>query len=91
MSVPRGLRTRRLTDTADTTMLHITPMERSALQLLANGKATRDIAERWGVSEPEVDAQLHVLFERLGAAGRSEAVAAALRRGLLKPAAIINA
>ena len=64
-------------------MLHITPLERTALQLLANGKPTCDIAARWGVSEAEVVAHLHVLYERLGVAGRSEAIAVAFRRGLL--------
>lgn len=64
-------------------MLQITPWERAALQLLANGKATHDIAGCLGVSECEVDAHLTALFGRIGAASRSEAMAAAFRRGLL--------
>jgi DNA-binding CsgD family transcriptional regulator len=72
-------------------MLHITPLERTALQLLANGKAARDIADRWGVSEPEALSQLQRLYERLGAAGRSEAIAVASRRGLLNASPAANA
>lgn len=72
-------------------MLHITPLERTALQLLANGKATRDIADRWGVSEPEAVSHLQRLYERLGAAGRSEAIAVASRRGLLNSTPAVRA
>jgi DNA-binding CsgD family transcriptional regulator len=64
-------------------VLQITPSERAALQLLANGKAKGEVADRLRVSEIEVDAQLAMLFARLGAASQSEAVAAALRRGLV--------
>ena len=64
-------------------MLHITPVERAVLQLLADGKATTDIAGRLGISEGAIEALLTLLFERMGAASRLEAVAVALRRGLL--------
>lgn len=64
-------------------MLHITPAERTALQLLADGKATEDIAWGLGLSARTVELQLTTLFERMGAASRTEAVAAAWRRGLL--------
>jgi len=64
-------------------LLHITPWERTALQLLANGIATREIATRLGTGEAEVESHLMTLFARLGAASRTEAVAAAVRRGLL--------
>jgi DNA-binding NarL/FixJ family response regulator len=66
-----------------TMVLHITPWERAALQLLANGTATNDIAGGPGTSECEVEASLTTLFKRMGATSRSEAVAAAFRRGLL--------
>jgi DNA-binding NarL/FixJ family response regulator len=65
-------------------LLQITPHERVALQLLADGTGTRGIADRLGVSEPEVEAHLSGLFARMGAASRTEAVAAAWRRGLLE-------
>lgn len=66
-------------------MLQITPWQRVALQLLANATATNEIATRLGISEGELDAHLTSLFATLGAASRAEAVAAALRRGLLVP------
>jgi DNA-binding CsgD family transcriptional regulator len=68
-------------------VLQITPSERAALQLLANGKATNEIAGRLGISECEIEAHLTGLFARMGAASRSEAIAAAFRRGLLTLAA----
>lgn len=64
-------------------MLHITPSERTALQLLATGIATRELAGRLGLSAYDIDAQLASLFVRMGAANRTEAVASAMRRGLL--------
>ncbi len=67
-------------------MLHITPHERTVLQLLASGTGTYGLADRLGVSEPEVEARLTSLFARMGAAGRTEAVADAWRRGLLDSA-----
>jgi DNA-binding CsgD family transcriptional regulator len=66
-------------------VLHITPRERAALRLLANGLSTNDLARRFGVSEYEMDAHLNTLFARMGAAGRTEAIVAAARRGLLIP------
>ena len=64
-------------------MLQITPLERVALQLLASGIATHELAGRLGVSAREIETHLNTLFERMGAASRTEAVAAAFRRGLL--------
>ena len=64
-------------------MLHITPWERSALELLATGTSPREIAGRLGVSEPEIELRLSTLFARMGAATQADAIAAAGRRGLL--------
>ena len=64
-------------------MLHITPWERSALELLATGTNTSDIASRLGIPEPEVEMRLGTLFARMGAASPADAIAAAARRGLL--------
>jgi DNA-binding CsgD family transcriptional regulator len=64
-------------------MLYLTHREREALQLLADGRATTDIACGLGVSERAIDAHLTALFTRMGAASRAEAIAAASRRGLL--------
>jgi NarL family two-component system response regulator YdfI len=64
-------------------VLHITPWDQAALQLLANGTAVDEIAGCLGMGEREVDTYLTALFVKMGAASRSEAVAAAFRRGLL--------
>jgi DNA-binding CsgD family transcriptional regulator len=64
-------------------VLHITPLERTALQLLAGGAETRTLADRLGLNERAVEAQLASLFSRLGVANLAEALAVAARRGLL--------
>ena len=64
-------------------MLQITPWERAALQLLARETATDAIADRLGMNECEMEARLSTLFARMGVASRTEALAAAGRRGLL--------
>lgn len=66
-------------------MLQITPWERSALELLANGTNPRDIAWCLGIPESEIHLRLNTLFARMGASSSADAVAAALRRGLLAP------
>ena len=66
-------------------ILHITPGERAALQLLATGDPTCEVARCLGLNESEVDAELTLLFRRMGARSRSEAIATASRRGLLTP------
>ena len=64
-------------------MLHITPWERSALELLANGTNSSDMAGRLGIPEAEIQLRLGTLFARMGAATPADAIAAAFRRGLL--------
>jgi len=64
-------------------VLQITPSERALLECLANGAAVNEIARRLGANEHQIDASLHSLFARMGVTSRAEAVAAALRRGLL--------
>lgn len=64
-------------------MLSITPWERSALQLLADGQAPKEVAVRLLMTEKEVERRLATLFARLGASDRTEAIAAAFRRGLV--------
>lgn len=68
-------------------MLHITPWERTALQLLAAGTSTAQLAVNLGVPEGDVTGRLSALFSKLGAATQTDAVTAALRRGLLVDAA----
>jgi len=64
-------------------MLHITPSEREVLECLACGAATPELARRLGVNEPELESRLKTLFARMGVTTPTEAVAAAMRRGLL--------
>jgi len=64
-------------------VLHITPLERAALELLAGGAEMRALADRFGLNEQAVEAQLASLFSRMGAANVGEALAAAARRGLV--------
>jgi len=64
-------------------MLHITPWERNALELLAEGKGEREIAIHLRVAESDVAVHLSRLFAALGAASRTEAVTIGMKRGLL--------
>jgi DNA-binding NarL/FixJ family response regulator len=64
-------------------VLHITPWERAALELLAAGTTTSDIAGHLGIPEPEMQLRLNTLFARMGAASPADAVSVAARRGLL--------
>ena len=64
-------------------MLRITPEERATLQLLADGKDSRQIAHSLGLTDPEAEHRLTTLFSKMGARSGSEAIAAAMRRGLL--------
>jgi NarL family two-component system response regulator YdfI len=64
-------------------VLHITPSDRDALQQLANGTAPIEIANNLGLSESEIESHLTRLFARLGAASLAEAIAIAVKRGLL--------
>ena len=63
--------------------LHITPSERAVLEYLASGAAIHEIARQFGMNEPEIETCLQTLFTRMGVRTRAEAVAAAMRRGLL--------
>jgi len=64
-------------------LLRITPLERSALQLLAGGSSPTDVAGALGLRESALDALLGVLFTRMGVSGRAAAIESASRRGLL--------
>ena len=64
-------------------VLQITPGERAVLQLLADGTTTHALADHLGASEHQVEARLTMLYARMGATCRTEAIAAAFRRGLL--------
>jgi len=67
----------------ESTVLQITPAERTALQMLADGLAHDEIATNLRISEHGLDAELITLFERMGVAGRNQAIDEAVRRGLV--------
>jgi DNA-binding NarL/FixJ family response regulator len=65
------------------TVLQITPWERDVLRLLANGKAKNEIATYLGMRARDFESGLTRLFAAMGAATQAEAIAGALKRGLL--------
>ena len=66
------------------TRVQLTPREMSVLKLMAVGKANRDIAEKLSISEGTVKIHVTHLFEKLGVTSRTEAIATAMRRGLVR-------
>jgi DNA-binding NarL/FixJ family response regulator len=66
------------------TRVQLTPREMSVLKLLAAGKANREIATKLSISEGTVKIHVTHLFEKLGVTSRTEAVATAMRRGLVR-------
>jgi two-component system NarL family response regulator len=66
------------------TRVQLTPREMSVLKLLAAGKANREIAEALTISEGTVKVHVTHLFEKLSVTSRTEAIATAMRRGLVR-------
>ena len=64
-------------------LLQITPGERHALRLIAQGKAFREVGQCLGVPQAEVGPHLTALFAKLGARSQAEAIAEASRRGIV--------
>ena len=64
-------------------VLHITPWERDALQLLADGCTVNELGSCLGFSAADIESLLANLFVVMGAATQTEAIAAANKRGLL--------
>lgn len=61
----------------------LTPREREVLQLLAEGLSNKEIAAHLGIAEKTVRIHLTRVFDKLGVEDRTQAVLAALRRGLV--------
>lgn len=61
----------------------LTPREREILAMLAEGLPNKLIASRLGISDHTVKTHLEAVFDKLGASNRAEAVARAVRSGLL--------
>jgi NarL family two-component system response regulator YdfI len=57
--------------------------ERQVLERIAQGAANKEIARQLQISERTVKAHATSIFNKLGVSSRAEAVAVALRRGLL--------
>ena len=62
----------------------LSPRQQEILTSLTRGLTNDDIAKQLGISIPSVKTHLAALFAKLGVANRSEAVAIALRKHLLK-------
>jgi DNA-binding NarL/FixJ family response regulator len=62
----------------------LTPRERDVLQHIAGGNRNRDIGEKLFISEETVKVHIKHIMEKLGASDRTEAVAIAVRRGIIQ-------
>ncbi len=63
--------------------MSLTPRDRDIVERVAAGRTSKEIARDVGLSEAAVKWHVHSVMRRLGAKSRSQAVAIALRRGLL--------
>lgn len=61
----------------------LTDRELDVLQRFAHGRSTREVADEMGVSEETVKSHVKHIFRKLGVHDRTQAVAEALRRGLV--------
>jgi DNA-binding NarL/FixJ family response regulator len=61
----------------------LTAREMDVLRHVADGGRNRDIAERLFISEETVKVHIKHIMEKLGASDRTQAVAIALRRGII--------
>ncbi len=62
----------------------LTPRQEEVLQSMTRGLTNRDIARQLSISEDRVEQHVRSLLAKLGAANRTEAVAIAFRKHLLK-------
>ena len=63
----------------------LTSREMEVLRSLAGGARNNQIATQLGIAERTVKAHLASIYQKLGVESRGAAVAAAQRRGLLRP------
>ena len=57
----------------------LTPREQEIVQSLLRGRANREIASEFGVTEQTIKNQLTTLFKKLGVSGRVELVRRVLK------------
>jgi DNA-binding NarL/FixJ family response regulator len=69
---------------AHVTNVRITRRELAVLRLLAAGNSNREIGDALGISDGTVKIHLTHLFAKLDVTSRTEAIATALRRGLVR-------
>ena len=62
----------------------LTPRETEVLAQIAGGNRNRDIAERLFISEETVKVHIKHIMDKLGASDRTQAVAIAIRRGIIQ-------
>jgi DNA-binding NarL/FixJ family response regulator len=82
-SVSNALRSNELADDA-TEQPRLTPREREILVLLSRGRTNREISAELQISVQTVKTHVERLFKRLGVGSRGEAIAIALRKGLIE-------
>ncbi len=66
------------------TQVQLTMRELAVLRLLADGKTNKEIGAELSIAEGTVKVHLTHLFEKLGVSNRTEAIACATRRGLVR-------
>ena len=68
----------------DTRLDRLTPREREIAQLIGGGASNKEIAGRLNITEATVKAHLKSVFAKLNVLSRTEAIAAAARRGIVQ-------
>jgi DNA-binding CsgD family transcriptional regulator len=63
---------------------HLTRRELEALRLLADGKSNKQIAGALDIAQGTTKIHLNKLFQKLGVSSRTEALAEAVKRGLIR-------
>jgi DNA-binding NarL/FixJ family response regulator len=79
--IPPAVATRLAEHMADEAL---TPRELEVLQNIAEGGRNKEIADRLSISEETVKVHVKHIMEKLGAGDRTEAVALAIRRGIIQ-------
>ena len=66
------------------TQVQLTMRELTVIRLLADGKTNKEIGAMLKIAESTVKVHMTHLFEKLGVSNRTQAIAAAARRGLVR-------
>lgn len=61
----------------------LSPRELEVLALIADGLSNKEIGQRLGITEATVKWHVNIILGRLGVADRTEAIVAALQRGIM--------